>query len=192
MNNTLNAEKRDMKVKAKKLRREGYIIGNLFGKDMDNSIPLKLDSHDTTMFLKDHKKGAHITLNIDGNNTEALIKEINYNALKKDIEFINFQQLVANEKINATTPVVLLNEDSVQNGIVEQSLSEIEYEAYPADLVEAVEIDLANYKAGDLIYVKDLDIAKNEKISLITSPDTIVVNIAEPEAAPEDDEDAEE
>ena len=33
--NTLNAEKRDMKVKAKKLRREGYIIGNLFGKDID-------------------------------------------------------------------------------------------------------------------------------------------------------------
>lgn len=48
-----------MKVKAKKLRREGYIIGNLFGKDIENSIPLKLDSHDTTMFLKDHKGSAH-------------------------------------------------------------------------------------------------------------------------------------
>ena len=67
----------------------------------------------------------------------------------------------------------------------------MEYEAYPADRVESVEIDLANYKAGDLIHVEDLDIAKNEKISLITSPDTIVVNIAEPEAAPDEDEEEE-
>ncbi|MFR6140953.1 MAG: hypothetical protein ACLUIY_14395 [Dorea longicatena] len=30
--NTLKAEKRSMDVKAKKLRREGYVTGNVFGK----------------------------------------------------------------------------------------------------------------------------------------------------------------
>ena len=58
--NTLTAEKRDLKTKAKKLRKEGYVIGNLFGRDIENSIPLKVDSREAAKFLKDNKKGAHI------------------------------------------------------------------------------------------------------------------------------------
>ena len=38
---TLKVQKRDMETKAKKLRREGFITGNLFGKEIEGSIPLK-------------------------------------------------------------------------------------------------------------------------------------------------------
>ena len=82
----------------------------------------------------------------------------------------------------------LLNEDAVQNGIVEQALSEIEYKAFPADIDEKVEIDLTQYNVGDMIHVKDLPLAANSKISLVTPEDTLIVNIAEPEAVPEDEE----
>ena len=140
--NTLTAEKRDLKTKAKKLRKEGYVIGNLFGRDIENSIPLKVDSREAAKFLQDNKKGAHITLLVDGENVDAIVKEIDYNAMKNETMFINFQALVADEKIHTTAAIELLNEDAVQNGIVEQSLSEIEYKAFPADIVEKVEIDL--------------------------------------------------
>ena len=39
--NTLKAEKRDMSVKAKRLRREGYVTGNVFGREIEGSVPLK-------------------------------------------------------------------------------------------------------------------------------------------------------
>ena len=39
--NTLKAEKRDMSIKAKKLRREGFVTGCIFGREMKESIPLK-------------------------------------------------------------------------------------------------------------------------------------------------------
>ena len=42
--NTLKAEKRTLAVKAKKLRREGYVTGNVFGKEMKESIPVKMDA----------------------------------------------------------------------------------------------------------------------------------------------------
>ena len=177
--NTLTAEKRDLKTKAKKLRKEGYVIGNLFGRDIENSIPLKVDSREAAKFLKDNKKGAHITLLVDGENVDAIVKEIDYNAMKNETMFINFQALVADEKIHTTAAIELLNEDAVQNGIVEQSLSEIEYKAFPADIVDNV---------GDMIHVKDLPLAANSKISLVTPEDTLVVNIAEPEAVPEDED----
>lgn len=109
--NTLTAEKRDLKTKAKKLRKEGYVIGNLFGRDIENSIPLKVDSREAAKFLKDNKKGAHITLLVDGENVDAIVKEIDYNAMKNETMFINFQALVADEKIHTTAAIELLNED---------------------------------------------------------------------------------
>ena len=39
---TLKAEKRDMSTKAKKLRREGYVTGNVFGREIEGSIPVKM------------------------------------------------------------------------------------------------------------------------------------------------------
>ena len=42
--NTLKAEKRDMQTKAKKLRREGYVTGVIYGREMKESIPLKIEN----------------------------------------------------------------------------------------------------------------------------------------------------
>ena len=39
--NTLKAEKRTMDTKAKRLRREGYVTGNVFGREMEGSLPVK-------------------------------------------------------------------------------------------------------------------------------------------------------
>ena len=40
--NTLKAEKRSMDVKAKKLRREGFVTCNIFGREIKESIPVKI------------------------------------------------------------------------------------------------------------------------------------------------------
>ena len=37
--NTLKAEKRSMDIKAKKLRREGFVTGNVFGKKLTEDKP---------------------------------------------------------------------------------------------------------------------------------------------------------
>ena len=39
--NTLKAEKRSMDVKAKRLRREGYVTGNVFGREIERFHPGK-------------------------------------------------------------------------------------------------------------------------------------------------------
>ena len=38
--NTLKAEKRSMAIKAKRLRREGFVTGNVFGREMKESLPI--------------------------------------------------------------------------------------------------------------------------------------------------------
>ena len=56
--NTLKAEKRSMDVKAKKLRREGYVTGNLFGREIEGSIPLKFTKKEIEALLKNNNKGS--------------------------------------------------------------------------------------------------------------------------------------
>ena len=50
--NTLKAEKRTMDTKAKRLRREGYVTGNVFGREMEGSLPVKIEKSAVEKLLK--------------------------------------------------------------------------------------------------------------------------------------------
>ena len=187
--NTLKAEKRDLAVKAKKLRREGYVTGNVFGKEIEGSIPVKMTVSDVETLLKTTGKGGQILLNVDGQTYDVLIKEIAYNALKHQTMEIDFQALVAGEKVHSVAEVVLCNHDKVTDGVVQLLLEEISYRALPEALVDKVEVDLDGVKVGDSVLVKDLAIAKDPKIELMTDPEAVVVSVTEAKAAPEAAED---
>ena len=175
--NTLKAEKRSMDVKAKKLRREGYVTGNLFGKEIEGSVPLKMDRLELDRLLKTDHKGSQIMLDVEGTAYNVLIKEIDYNSMARRVDEIDFQALVSDEKVHSTAAVEIINHDKVLEGAIQEILNEIAYTALPAALVDQVTVDVAGMKVGDTIRVKDLDIAKNPEISLTTDPEAIVLTV---------------
>ena len=124
---TLKVQKRDMETKAKKLRREGFITGNLFGKEIEGSIPLKIERLEAERTLRGCMKGTQIMLDVEGKM---------YDVLK-----------------------------------------EVSYKAYPSALVDKIDVDCGNLHLGDCIRVKDLEIAKNKDISIMTNPESIIVNV---------------
>ena len=120
--NTLKAEKRSMDIKAKKLRREGYVVGNVFGKKIEGSIPVKFQALELEKFLKKAHKGSQIMLDVEGTQYDALIKDVAYNPVAGRIDEIDFQALVSNEKVHSVAEVVLLNHEIVLDGILLQKL----------------------------------------------------------------------
>ena len=190
--NTLKAEKRSMDVKAKRLRREGYVTGNLFGREIEGSIPLKFTKKEIEALLKNNNKGSQVMLELDGKTYDALIKEIDFDSLRGQLLEIDFQALVSNEKVHSVAEVILLGQDDVQAGVVQQMLQEVTYKALPADLVDKIKVDVSHMKVGETLKVKDLDIAKNPAIDLHTSPDATVATVIEVHnPAVEEDADAE-
>ena len=185
--NTLKAEKRDMTVKAKKLRREGFVTGNIFGKEIEGSIPVKMEKAEVDKLLKTKNKGSQIVLDVDGQKMHVLIKEVDYNTLKKQVDEVDFQALVSGEKVHSVAEVVLLNHEMVMEGVLEPVLTEIAYKAVPEALVEKVEIDVANMKPGESVKVKDLPIASNKDIDLMTDLEMTVVTVLEAHNAAVDD-----
>ena len=98
-----------MDVKAKKLRREGYVIGNVIGREIETSIPIKMQKKDVERLLKTDGKGSQIMLEVDGTPYDALIKDVAYNPNAGRIDEIDFQALVSNEKVHSVAEVILLN-----------------------------------------------------------------------------------
>ena len=188
---TLKAEKRNPNVKAKKLRREGYVTGFLSGKEMKEPVALQFDAAEAAKFIKANKEGTQIYLDIEGEKVDALVKNIDYNPIEKQLMALDFQALVAGEKVSTTVAVKLEHTELVQ-GIVEQEMEEIHYKADPANLLDTIVIDFNGYPADVRdIHVKDLPIPEGKQVHFITPEDAVVVHIGEYEATPEEDEDAE-
>ena len=76
-----------MTTKAKKLRREGFVTGNLFGREITESIPLQMDKRAVDQLLKDEGKGGQVMLEVNGQTYDALIKE---GVSKDQLELVGF------------------------------------------------------------------------------------------------------
>ena len=129
--NTLKAEKRSMEIKAKRLRREGYVTGNVFGREIEGSIPVKMNAQEVNRILTTDHKGSQIMLEVDGKAYDVLIKEIDYNALARRVDEIDFQALVQGEKVHSVAEVILVNHDKLAAGVAQELLKEVSYKALP-------------------------------------------------------------
>ena len=105
-----------MSIKAKKLRREGFVTGNLFGRELEDSIPLKFDKAEIEKLLKVESKGGQVMLEVAGETYDALIKEVDYNPLKGYVDEIDFQALVSGEMVHSVAEVVIHNQSKVVTG----------------------------------------------------------------------------
>ena len=184
--NTLTVQKRDMAKKAKELRREGYVTGTLFGKELNGSIPVIIEKKEAERIHRECFKGSQLFVELDGKKYDVLLKEVDYDAMKRQLLEMDFQALVKGEKVHSVAEIVLHNKEKVMGGILEQMLEELAYKATPENLVERIDLDCTGWKVGDVIKVSDLEIAKNDKIEITTHMDSVVANVLAPKnAAPE-------
>ena len=174
---TLKVQRRNMETKAKKLRREGYVTGNLFGKEFEGSIPLQIEKGEADRIQRECMKGSQLYLELEGTTYDVLIKELDFNALDHQILEMDFQALVKGEKVHSVAEIVIVNHDKVADGVLQENMEEINYRAYPSALVDKVEVDVAGLKVGDTIRVKDLSLAKDKDVDIKDDPEAVVLTV---------------
>ena len=181
-----------MDVKAKKLRREGYVVGNVFGREIEGSIPVKMPRGEVEKFLKVDGKGSQIMLDIEGTQYDVLIKDIAYNPIAGGIDEIDFQALVSTEMVHSVAEMVFENHEKILSGVFQVDLEEIAYKAYPSAIVDKVRIDVGDMKVGDVIRVKDLPLAADKDVHITTDLEAVVASVVAVHNAPEAEEETEE
>ena len=187
---TLTAQRRDMNVKAKKLRREGFIPGIICGRDVKEQFTIQIDEKEAMRLIHETQQNKQVQLQIGDQKINTIIKDYSFNALKKQLEVVDFQALVKGEKIHTSAMVILKNE-ALAAGVVTQELSEVNYVADSDHLVDAIVIDFEKVKGLQTIKVSDLDAFKDPNVT-VSNPDAIVCSVSEVTDMVDDaDEDAE-
>ena len=174
----INVQKRDLTVKAKKMRRLGMVPGSVFGKSLPESISIQMEEAAARRLIRQKREGSKILLNVEGQNIPVQIKEKSLNTLNGEILQISFQALVADEKVNSVIHLLLMNDEKF-GGQLEKMFMEIPYASLPDDMIDTITIDVDGLKAGDILTIKDIPELAGDKIELQANADEIVLRINE-------------
>ncbi|MDU6248799.1 MAG: hypothetical protein E6612_07760 [Paeniclostridium sordellii] len=71
---TINVQKRDLNLKAKKMRRLGLVTGNVFGKSLPESISIQMEEAVARRLIRLNHEGSKLIMNIDGQTIPVQIK----------------------------------------------------------------------------------------------------------------------
>lgn len=171
-----HADKRDMNLNARQMKKSGLIPGNIYGGDLDQSLLIQMQQNEARQLLRSKTTGNKLTLSVDGRKYSVIIKEIGRTPVSGQIEHLSFQCLVNSKMVTSAARIVLLNREKVSN-FVQQRLFEIPYKALPSNLVEEIEIDLEGMPLDTYVRVQDLEIAGNEDVEILLDPDDLVLSI---------------
>ena len=170
--------------KVKSLREQGLIPSVVFGEG--EPILTQSAYNETEKVLLSAGYHSPIDLDIAGKKQMALVKTVHMNPVKRTIDNIEFQAIKANEVVEATTPIEIVNfeqsDASKARLAILQVMEEIDVKAKPVDLPEAIIVDASGLKnAEDGITIADLKLPKGVELAdKELDPEQPVANVYDP------------
>jgi large subunit ribosomal protein L25 len=183
---TLSASVREDSGKgvARKLRSSGRVPAVIYGHGRDPQ-PLSVETRELEKLLAHiSAENTVIDLTVDGGSARTIIREIQRHPFKRQILHVDFQELVAGEKIVVRIPVILMGvPDGVRmdGGILDQTMRELEVEVDPSNIPNHIEVDVTKMTIGSSLHVSDLQLP--EGIEVVGEEDASVAVVSAPRAA---------
>ena len=191
----LQAEKREAtgKNQVKKLRNKELIPGVIYAKNQEN-VNVQFTARDFEKVLRQAGTSTIITLDINGENKEVLIKDFQSHPYKNQFLHVDFQAIDQNQAIRVTVPVVLVNRDDMTEvtGVLVQNLDDVEVECLPKYIPQTADVDVKDMQIGDNKTIADLDIFANDDITILGDEEEVVCSLQEVSEEEIDDEESEE
>jgi len=192
-NYKLTCKKRDLAIKAKKIKQAGFTLANVYGHHMEPTS-IQINQVEAAKFLKTHAIGSKVLLDIEGDENLAIFKDAQREPVSNNVIHIDFQVLTKGEKIKVTVPIIFRNKESLgRDQVLQEQLSEIEISTLPKFLIDHVDLDVSKYTIGDSVTVSDLEVSGDKNIDVITPSDAqlcVISHAAKYSELPEDGEEA--
>ena len=171
---------------ARKLRSAGQVPAIIYGSRREPQ-PLALNARELEKLLEHiSAENTVIELTADGRTTRTLIREIQRHPFKRQILHVDFQELVAGEKITVRVPIVFVGTAAGvrDGGVLEQTLRELEIEVDPANIPNHIDLDVSNLGMGDSVSVSDLTLPPG--VTVMDDPESSVAVLSAPRAVVEE------
>lgn len=196
----LTLEKRELTgKKAKTLRAKGLIPSVIYGGK--EQILASSEYVPTEKVLAVAGYHSPIDLTIDGKKKLAIVKDVHFDPVSRQIINIEFQAIKANEVVEATTPIVIANfgesdASKLYHFMYTKALEEIDVKAKPADLPKEIVLDASKLvNVDEKLTVKDIVLPEGvEFADKELNEEQVIISLYDPaaEAAAREAEAAEE
>jgi large subunit ribosomal protein L25 len=160
---------------ARRTRREGKIPAVIYGHGND-PIHVSLPGHVTMMALRHGGANALIELDIEGNEQLVLSKAVQVDPVRRVLEHIDFVAVTRGEKVTVDVQVIIVGE-AVRGTLVVTENTSVQVEAEATHIPESFEVNIDGAEAGTQFLAGQLDLP--EGTTLLTDPETLVVNVTE-------------
>jgi large subunit ribosomal protein L25 len=172
----LNASKRDVTGKqVKALRREGKLPAVIYGRHTE-PIKINLDAHSAALALGKLTSSSLVTINVDGAEYPALVREKQRDYIKNRLLHVDFLAVSMTEKLRTNVSVHFFGASPAVkdfNAVLVKNLEQLEVECLPTDLPESIDVDItALARPGDGIRVREVKVP--DTIRILNDPDTMV------------------
>lgn len=167
---------------SRQLRAEKLVPAQLYQRDEEN-INLQVEEKELDKIIQTAGTSAIISLMIDGQEKNVLIREYQRHPFKNQYLHVDFLGVKMDEALRVSVPVVLLNRDDIklQPSVLMQQIEEVEIETLPTNIPQQVELDVQGMQYGDTFVVGDIESLKDEKITVLTDLEEVVCTLVEPQ-----------
>ncbi|MCS6956792.1 MAG: 50S ribosomal protein L25 [Patescibacteria group bacterium] len=164
--------------KAKKLRKQGLILGNIYGTDF-KSQSITINAKDFLKTYKIAKETGIVYLEVDKKELPVLIKNIQKHPITDQIIHVDFRKIDLKKKIETEVPIKIVGVSeavSQKDGVLLTQTNSIIVEALPEDIPQEIKVDISVLKEiGQDIKVSQLP--KSEKYEIKSPADKVLVSV---------------
>jgi large subunit ribosomal protein L25 len=168
---------------ARKIRQSGNVPGVIYGHGRDPQ-PLAINTRELDKLLSTvNAASTVIELSMDGSVARTLIREIQRHPFKRHVLHVDFQELVAGEKVTVNIPLRFVGTaEGVRNagGIFEEVMHQLYVRLDPSSIPDHIDVDVTNVTIGHGMHVRD--IALPEGITVLDDMDATICVVTAPKA----------
>jgi large subunit ribosomal protein L25 len=152
---------------ARSLRRDGRVPAVIYGHARAPQA-LSVDARELGRLLGHvSAETTVIELAIDGATSRTLIRDIQRHPVKRAIIHVDFQELVAGEKVHVNVPIVLVGTSigvRLHAGLLSHIMQELSVRVDPANIPNKIEVDITDLNVGASVHVDELKVPEGVEI----------------------------
>ena len=156
----------------RRLRREGDVPAVLYGGGKENlSIAI---NHDVLFHSleKEEFHSAIIVINTDGNQEQAILRDVVRHPHKTGILHADFQRVDHKQVLTMSLPIHFTGEEEcvgvkTDGGIISHLMTEVEISCLPKDLPESLRLDVAALNLNDSLHLSDIKLPEGVNITTL-------------------------
>jgi len=149
------------------VRAAAQLPANLFGLRQDSQA-ISLDLKAFTKHLNNEGDSALIYIQVADAEIPVLIDEVQKNPITGGLLHLALKRVNLKEKIVSAVPIEMINEQEIKEGTVLLTRQEVEVEAYPADLPDAIVIDASSLtEIGQELRWEDITSFDRTKVRIV-------------------------